>query len=68
MKIKRNIQFGLAGLLAFAACSKDEPVEFKNQPVNFGSRGAEQDSTVSDTTYHGVTVNTDWDGKTHIFF
>lgn len=61
---------GVACLMAFFACSKDEPMQ--NDDVDATTRNdhraAENDSTKNDSTYHGITVNTDWDGETHINF
>lgn len=39
------------------------------EAVKVGIRDAAlNDSTENDTTYHGIIVNTDWDGETHINF
>ena len=55
------ITIAFVGLIAFAACSKDKPTIDSSQTEDVRSCGAaEQDSLQNDSTYHGVTVNTDW--------
>ena len=59
----------LIGVCAFIACSQEEPIEVGSLTEDVRSRGAaEQDSTKNDSTYHDVTVNTDWDGETYVNF
>lgn len=61
---------GVVCLMAFFACSKDETMknDYVEAIIRNDYRVTKIDSTKNDSTYHGITVNTDWNGERHINF